>query len=253
MEILIGASPDYNTIRGAVENLNNKFSIFGVNKECLAQVWSYSSCVKLFISEESYADVHNITSTDVCNIFEDKCCEAFVSDLMNTDFKCINENNSNEEVYKKIFESLKLTYLSTCSKTESENEYCPMVEFINSGTNITEIGTKEYEDALKSTCEDTSCNKSYSEVYKILYENNEDENEDNASTRRKRDIVISTAEDIDLEKAIDFLDNKQCVKFAKAMTNQDTGATQDSGSILSSKVNMPFILLVSVLTLMLLF
>ncbi|OUM68055.1 hypothetical protein PIROE2DRAFT_58343 [Piromyces sp. E2] len=237
MELLNGVSPDYTTIKDAVKSLDKSFNIFGINKNCLAQVWSYSPCVKLFISDESYKNVHNITTTDICNIFENTSCNSFVNDLMNTDFKYINKESTNEEIYNKIFESLKFTYLSTCSKTDNNEKYCPMVEFMNSGINITEAGISDYENALKSTCEDTSCNKSYSEVYKILHENKEEKKEYDDSTINKREIIISE-EDIDLEQAIDFLDKKQCVSFAKAMTNQDITATQDSSGLLSIKVNI---------------
>ncbi|ORX56033.1 hypothetical protein BCR36DRAFT_320824 [Piromyces finnis] len=250
LKLLNGVLPDYSTIRNSIINLNKKFNIFGVNKECLSQVWSYSSCVNLFISDESYNNIHNITSSEVCAIFEDKNCNSFITDLMNTDFKCININNSNEEIYKKIYDSLKFTYLSTCSKTENEDDYCPMVEYMNSNMNITEDNLRDYENALKSTCEDKSCNKSYSEVYKILHEGKEENKEYSTSTAQKREMVISEGE-IELDQAIKFLDNNQCIKFSKAMTNQNVDV-EDNGFLLT-KVNIFTILFITTLTMITLF
>ncbi|ORX79755.1 hypothetical protein BCR32DRAFT_294257 [Anaeromyces robustus] len=247
-EIVVGLIPDYYSVKEGIENLNKHASEFGINKECLSQVWRYSSCVKLFISDSSYNNIDNITTTDICNIFDDKNCEPFVNDLLNDDFKCIDVSNSNENIYKKIHETLKLTYLSTCSKTNND-EYCPVVEFMNTGTNITEVGTDEYKKALKSTCEDTSCNKSFSDVYKIIYEN---DNENKSDSRKRREIEISTEDNDYLPTAISLLENKKCAGFANVMALKDANAATD-GSTLSVKINVFSILMLTAITMVILF
>jgi len=232
--------------------LNKNTNILGINKECLGQVWRYSSCVKLFISSDSYKDVKNITTSDICNIFDDKNCEAFVSDLLTEENKCISSTSNHEQIYKKIHETLKVTYLSTCSKTKDNDEYCPIVDFMKNGNTTTEA--KEYKEALQSTCEDVTCNKSFTEVYKIIYDTSKEALEQQSTRRRdvsvNANVEVSASIDIDLSEAIDLLENNKCTSFAKFMTKEGSSA---SAGELTTKINLISILVFSIISASLLF
>jgi hypothetical protein len=254
IDIIKGLTPEYENIKDGIEKLNKNTNIFGINKECLSQVWRYSSCVKLFISNDSYKDVKNITTSDICSIFEDKNCEAFVSDLLSEENKCISSSSNHEQIYKKIHETLKLTYLSTCSKTEDSDEYCPVVDFMKDGNITSEVDIKEYKEALQNTCEDITCNKSFTEVYKIIYDTSKETLEEQSTRRRdvsvNGNVEISADIDIDLSEAINLLENNKCTSFAKLMVKEDSNS---SAGELATKISLISIVVFSIFSATLLF
>jgi len=157
-QLSFGNVPNYSGILSIISKIQNTIDKEKqASEQCFNQFNNYSECFKQFEDYEKTSVSSSSDVTNMCKKFDDNSCSSLLSDLKSNNVNC-SDSYVGDTIYRAVFIALRFTYISACSKTKDNTDYCPIAKYLQTSHKIGDI-TKDFLQSVTDTCNDSYCNE----------------------------------------------------------------------------------------------
>jgi len=151
-------------------NTSRDVEVVDISDSCLNQFSNYKKCFDTFKNYDQEMVQNSKDVNTMCQKFESNDCANLLNDLKTNKVQC-DDSYISDSIYRAIFIALRFTYISGCSKTEDNSDYCPISKFLQTDHKLGYV-TKDFLTAVTENCENNYCNDEFYNIMDLIKESN---------------------------------------------------------------------------------